>query len=114
MPVPGASQLISHTVTQWQDVTSGPHRFGGVEYRLGNREIGHIHGDHMVDIPFPTSVRDEVVAGGPARPHHLLPDSGWVSLYLHSQTDIAAAIDLLRRSYDLALRQRPRRPKSTA
>lgn len=103
MPVRGASKQIHDAVLTWTDITAHPHRFGGTEYRLGRREIGHIHGDSLVDIPFPTKVRDEVVAAGLAEPHHVLPDSGWVSFYINDADDVEQAIALLRRSYDLAM-----------
>jgi hypothetical protein len=75
-----AQETITKAVTEWEGVTVRPHRFGGVEYVIGKREIGHIHGDHLVDIPFPKKVREEVVRAGRAQPHHILPDSGWISL----------------------------------
>ena len=106
MAVRGAGERIHAAVTAWEGVTAHPHRFGGVEFRLGRREIGHIHGDHLVDIPFPTRVRDEVVAAGLAEPHHLLPDTGWVSFYLRAEADTARAIALLQRSFAIARRQK--------
>jgi hypothetical protein len=57
----------------------------------------------LVDIPFPKKIRDEVIAAGEAEPHHVLPDSGWISLFLRSGEDIDRAIRLLERSYSLAL-----------
>lgn len=83
-------------------VTSGIHRFGGTEYKLGKREIGHVHGNHLVDIPFPLKVRNELVENGEAEPHHILPESGWVSVYLKNETDIDNAINLLKLSYQIA------------
>ena len=106
MAVRGAAQRIQTELLSWPHVEAHPHRFGGTEYRVGRRELGHIHGDHLVDIPFPTKVRDEVVAAGLAQPHHILPDSGWVSLYLRETTDVDQAIELFRRSFDLALKQK--------
>ena len=70
------------------------------------REIGHIHGDSLVDIPFPTKIRAELVSAGRAEPHHILPESGWISFYLRDEADVARAIELFRLSYDLALRQK--------
>lgn len=90
----------------WDGVTAHPHRFGGTEFRLGTREIGHVHGDHLLDIPFPKKVRDELVATGRAQPHHVLPESGWISFYLRQEPDVEAAIELLRRSFEIALRQK--------
>jgi hypothetical protein len=97
-----ASVQIHDAATSWPGVTSGPHRFGGTEYRLGKREIGHVHGDYLVDIPFPKKVRNELVAAGLAEPHHILPDTGWVSFYIKRPEQIESAIALLRRSYDFA------------
>jgi len=108
MAVPGAHQQISKAVLGWQGVTAHPHRFGGTEYRLGRRELGHIHGDRLVDIPFPKKIRDELVATGRANPHHILPESGWVSFYLNEPVDMVQAIDLLRQSFELAVNQRTR------
>lgn len=109
MAVSGAQERISTAVSGWDGVTAVPHRFGGTEYRLGRREIGHIHGDSLVDIPFPTAVRDEIVAAGRAEAHHILPDSGWVSFYLRAEADVAHAVALLRQSYELAVAQRQRK-----
>jgi hypothetical protein len=108
MSIHGARQRITEALLSWEGVSAHPHRFGGTEYRLGKRELGHIHGDHLVDIPFPTRIRDEIVASGQALPHHVLPDSGWVSFYLHEESDVEQAISLLRRSYELAQSQRSR------
>ena len=101
--------MIRQAVLEWEGTEAYPHRFGGTEYRLGSREIGHIHGNWLVDLPFPKKIRDEVVQARRAEPHHLLKDSGWVSLYLRTPEDIQRAIDLLRSSYEIALRQKDRR-----
>ena len=108
MPVHNASKTILETLSTWEGISIEPHRFGGWEFKLGSREIGHIHGDSLIDIPFPKKVRDEIVAAGQAQPHHILPETGWVSFYLREPPDVERAINLLRRSYDLALRQRAR------
>lgn len=106
MSVRGAQESITKAVTSWAGVTVQPHRFGGVEYVSGKREIGHIHGDHLVDIPFPKKVRDEIVAAGRAQPHHILPETGWVSFYLRHDDDVEKAIALLNKSYKIAMKQK--------
>jgi len=106
MSVRGASKQIIDTLITWNGMEAHPHRFGGTEFRMGRREIGHIHGDHLVDIPFPKRIRDEIVAAKEAEPHHILPETGWISFYLREEGDIAKAIDLLKRSYEVALKQR--------
>jgi hypothetical protein len=69
---------------------------------LGKRELGHIHGDRLIDIPFPKPVRDELVSSGQAEPHHILPNSGWISFFLRTEADIDHAIKLMRTSFELA------------
>ena len=106
MPVHGASKTITNTLFTWDGIESHPHRFGGTEFCIGKREIGHIHGDSLVEIPFPKKVRDEIVAAGEAQPHHILPETGWVSFYLKEEGDVEKAIILLHRSYEIALKQK--------
>lgn len=106
MSVRGAQEAITRAITAWDGVEAAPHRFGGVEFVIGRREIGHIHGDHLVDIPFPKKVRDGIVASGRAEPHHVLPESGWVSFYLRAPQDVDRAIGLLEESYKIARGQK--------
>jgi len=117
----GAQGKIDVVVSGWPGVASGAHRFGGTEWRLGKREIGHIHGDELVDIPFPKRLRDELVAARQAEAHHVRPDSGWVTLRLETDDDLKWAVVLLRHSYEFARQRVARRtgrpvprPKTTS
>lgn len=108
MPVKGAGNQIREAVARWEEIEHAPHRFGGTEFRLGHREVGHVHGDSLVDIPFPLDVRDELVKRGQAEPHHILPQSGWVSVFLRNPDDVDRAIRLLHKSYEIALASQTR------
>ncbi len=107
-----AAERIRQAVLGWSGTEARPHRFGGTEFRQGRREIGHVRGDHLVDIPFPQKVRDEILAASEAQPHHILPESGWFGLHLRSAEDTERAIRLLRSSHGLALKQR-QKPQAT-
>ena len=106
MSVKDASKKIHEAIMKYKDICSGDHRFGGTEYKLGKREIGHVHGDHLLDIPFPIKIRNELVESREAQPHHILPDSGWVSVHLNKEEDVDRAINLLKRSYEIATQQK--------
>jgi hypothetical protein len=95
-----AIHALEAEVLAWPGVTTRIHRFGGTEFRLGSREIGHVHGHGLLDIPFTRSIRDEVVCAAIARPHHIFPQSAWVSFDLRTPADVPQAAALLRRSYD--------------
>lgn len=107
-------EQIQEAVLQWEGVTAHPHRFGGVEFRLGKRELGHVHGNRLVDIPFPMKVRNELISSGRVEPHHVLPESGWISFFIRRDTDVDEAIQLLHRSYDLAIEQKRGREQTSA
>jgi hypothetical protein len=96
---------IQDAVTGWEGVSVRPHRYGGIEFRLGKRELGHLHGDRLLDIPFSRPVRDEMVHAGRVQKHHILPESGWVSFIISVASDVDEAISLLRRSFELAVEQ---------
>jgi hypothetical protein len=91
---------IRDEVGSWPGVQEGPHRFGGTEFLAGGHEIGHLHGDRLVDLPFPVRMRRELVESGRALPHHVLPESGWVSYRIHSAEDVDGALALFRLNYD--------------
>lgn len=99
----GPAVQIAAAVGSWPGVRTAPHRFGGLEFTLGRRELGHLHGDRFADLPFPRRVRDELIASGRARAHHVLPDSGWVTVSVSGgETEVEDVIALFRLSYDRA------------
>ena len=71
---------------------------------LGSGKSGMCIPDHLVDIPFPKKVRDVLVAAGRAEPHHILPESGWVSIHLIQASDVERAIELLLYSFEIAIK----------
>lgn len=93
-------EAVEREVSSWDGVETRPHRFGGVEFRVRGHEIGHLHGSRLADLPFPIRMRKELVAEGKAEPHHLLPQTGWVSYYPHGPEDVPAVIDLFRLNYE--------------
>ena len=97
-----SADRISAVVGSWPDVEVGAHRFG-VEFRLGRRELGHLHGESHADIAFPRRVRDELVAAGRAQPHRAIPDSGWVSVPIDTEDGVERALELFRMTYERAV-----------
>jgi hypothetical protein len=107
---------IVREVSSWPGVTRGRHRFGGTEFRFGHRELGHLHGSRLADLPFPLLVRDELVNQGRAEPHHVHPESGWVSYFIQDEGDVARVVALFRLNYDRPWAEQPRtkaRPSSS-
>jgi MFS family permease len=94
------TENIKHEILSWPCVTSNPYRLGGIEFRINKRDMGHIHGDKLADLPFPIEIRKDLVASGKALPHIIYPESMWVSYFIRSEEDAPKIIDLFRLQYE--------------
>lgn len=92
--------VVAGMLRNWDGVEVLPHRLGGVEFRVGKREIGHIHLGGVADLLVSVRMRRDLVAAGRAQAHRTLPHSGWISFRLRSEHDIPAAVELFRLNYD--------------
>lgn len=95
----GYLQALEDQVCAWPGISAEPHRFGGRGFHLGKIEVGHMHDDGAVEVPFPRSFRDQLLKEGLAEKHRFRPDSGWVTFYVREEDDIQHAAWLLRLSY---------------
>ncbi|WP_265108761.1 luciferase family protein [Halosolutus halophilus] len=86
-------------VSSWTGVTAGEHRFGGTEWRVGPREIGHVHARGMLDIAYLRALRDALIDEDLTGVHHLLAESGWTTFYIEDPADYDRARWLVRLSY---------------
>ena len=100
---------IKKEILSWPNVTVEPHRFGGIEFRLNKREMGHIHGERVADLPFPMKTRNELVNSGRVSPHHVVPQSGWISYWINNnnkgkedkeQEEVSAVVELFKMRYE--------------
>ncbi len=90
---------LEDTVASWPQISLHPHRFGGREFRFAHAEVGHVHDGGIVDIPFPRSIRDALLAEGLAEEHRWVPNSGWATFPIRRDKDLQHAIWLMRLSY---------------
>ena len=90
---------LEEEISTWVNVSVYSHRFGGKEFRFGSAEVGHVHTGGIVDIPFPRSVRDALLAEGLAEGHRWVPNSGWITFHVRSDEDLKHALWLMRLSY---------------
>ncbi|TQQ79308.1 hypothetical protein EGH24_11800 [Halonotius terrestris] len=96
------AESVTHLIDEvgsWPGVTVGEHRFGGTEWRVGPREIGHVHAWGMLDIAYLRALRDALIEEGQTGVHHLLDQSGWTTFYIQHPDDYDHAEWLVRLSY---------------
>jgi len=96
-----ASRRITDEVSSWPGVEAGPGRRGEFAFRLGRRELGHLHGDRAAHFNFPKAVWTELVHEGRIGPHPVFPDAqGPAARAIKSEDDVRDVIALMRLNYD--------------
>jgi hypothetical protein len=101
---PTASRRITDEVTSWPGVEAGPGRRGEFAFRVGRREIGHLHGDHAAHFFFPKDVWADLRAQRRIVPHPVFPDrEGPAARRIATEDDVREVIALLRLNYDRAV-----------
>src|SRR5918995_2123034 len=98
-----ASEQITEEVTSWPGVEAGPGRRGEFAFKLGKREIGHLHGDHAAHFSFPKDVWTELRDEGRIVDHPVFPGRvGPAARRIDSEDDVRDVIVMMRLNYDRA------------
>jgi hypothetical protein len=96
-----ASRQITDEVTSWPGVEAGTGRRGEFGFRVGRREIGHLHGDHAAHFSFPKDVWAELFEQGRVVHHPVFPGkAGPAARRIEDDADVRDVIALLRLNYD--------------
>ena len=99
-----ASQQITEEVTSWPGVEAGYGERSEFAFRLGRREIGHLHGDRVMHSGFPKAVWHKLYDEGRIDYHPVFPGKpGYASRKIETDDDIRDVIELLRLNYDRAV-----------
>ena len=99
-----ASERITEEVTTWPGVEAGPGTRGEFAFRVGRREIGHLHGDRTAHFSFPKDVWTELFAEGRIGYHPVFPGrQGPAARRIADDADVRDVIALMRLNYDRAV-----------
>lgn len=96
---------IAAEVTAWPGVTAATGARGELAFRVGRREIGHLHGDRVAHFGFPRAVWRELMDAGRIGRHPIGHD-GWGARPIAGPEDEADVVALMRLNYDRATRGR--------
>ena len=98
------SERIAAEVTSWPGVTAGDGSRGEFGFRVGRREIGHLHGDRIFHAGFPKDVWHELHAQGRIDYHPVFPDRpGFGARRIETDDDVRDVIAMLRLNYERAI-----------
>jgi hypothetical protein len=95
------SEQITEEVTSWPGVEAGAGRRGEFAFKVGRREIGHLHGDRAAHFSFPKQVWADLFKQGRVVYHPVFPNKpGPAARTIEDQADVRDVIQLLRLNYD--------------
>ena len=95
------SEQITAEVTSWPGIEAGPGERGEFAFKVGRREIGHLHGDHVAHFGFPKDVWQELFDQRRIDYHPVFPGRpGFGARAIASEADVRDVIELLRLNYD--------------
>jgi hypothetical protein len=101
---PTASERITEEVTSWPGVEAGPGRRGEFAFKVGRREIGHLHGDHAAHFFFQKETWSALKEQGRIVDHPVFPGKqGPGARRIEEEADVDDVIVLMRLNYDRAV-----------
>ena len=75
-------------------------RRGEFAFKVGHREIGHLHGDHAAHFFFPKDIWAELFEQGQVSYHPVFPDKrGPAARRIEDEDDVRDVIELMRLNY---------------
>ena len=96
-----ASERITEEVTSWPGVEAGTGSRGEFAFKVGRREIGHLHGDYAAHFFFPKDLGVSLRAQGRVVDHPVFPGKlGPAARRIASEEDVREVIALLRLNYE--------------
>ena len=97
----GVMTSIADEVTGWPGVSAGPGSRGEFSFKVGAREIGHLHGTRVAHFGFPKDVWHELYDAGRIDYHPVFPGkAGFGARAIASDEDAAEVVALMRLNYD--------------
>jgi Family of unknown function (DUF5519) len=92
---------IADSVLAWPGVTAGPGRRGEYSFKVGAREIGHLHGSRVAHFGFPRDVWQELFDAGRIDYHPVFPGKpGFGARAISTEADAEEVVTLMRLNYE--------------
>jgi hypothetical protein len=107
---PSPALTITEVVSSWDGVETGYGKRGEFAFKLGRREIGHLHGDRSAHFFFAAERWEELHGEGRIVEHPVFPGRhGPAARRIEDDADVADVIALMRMNYEDARARTARR-----
>jgi len=101
------SEQIAAEVGSWPGVVVDDGELGELAFKVGTRELGHLHGEQVAHFGFPKSVWRQLHAEGRIEGHPVFPGRiGPASRRVETDDDVRDVIEMMRLNYDRTVARR--------
>jgi len=101
------SEQITAEVGSWPGVVVDDGELGELAFKVGHRELGHLHGEHAAHFGFTKVLWQELHAEGRIEGHPVFPGKvGPASRRIDDEDDVRDVIEMMRLNYDRLLARR--------
>ena len=95
------SEQIAAEVGSWPGVVVDDGELGELAFKVGHRELGHLHGEHVAHFGFSKATWQQLHAEGRIEGHPVFPGKvGPASRRVETDDDVRDVIALMRINYD--------------
>jgi predicted DNA-binding protein (MmcQ/YjbR family) len=91
---------IEKKILTWPGTTATTHKYGGLQFNYGNKELGHIHSNGLLDMLLNRQLKQQLMQqNSRVQDHHILKKTGWLSFYMESYGDKEFVLELFEMAY---------------
>jgi hypothetical protein len=101
------SERIAAEVGSWPGVVVDDGELGELAFKVGHRELGHLHGDHAAHFGFSKAIWQQLHDEGRIEGHPVFPGKvGPAARRVDDDDDVRDVIELMRINYDRVVARR--------
>jgi len=89
------------SIKNFVNIESKYHRYGGLEFRINNKEFCHIHGDGLIDILLDRKTAQTLIENKICSEHHINGGTGWISYQIRNETIVGQVVQIAKCAYKL-------------
>lgn len=94
---------LEEELMAWKGIQFSRHHYGGMQINYEKKELGHIHGNGLLDVHVGSGNKEYCIQNLHCENHHILDDSNaWVSFWIREKEDFEKALQLLSFVYEKA------------
>jgi Ni,Fe-hydrogenase I large subunit len=95
-----ATEMIKQMILGVHVGSARAHQFVGIRFCVNPKEMGHLLGENLIDLPFSRQTQKNVVEFGRALSYHIHPESERISYWIRGKDDLQNVTAFFQLKYE--------------